>query len=312
MISKSETTQSPEIDFIEIFILSLAHKRLVLLITFLGLAISTLGCYLLENEYTSYGTIAPAMEDNSSLISTLSNSFSGLGGLAGINLSPTSGENEKALAILKSREFIRYFIEKHKLMDDIFYKSWDKTSSNWRKPGLLQHTQVYIDRAFNSLTTHNDNFAPSMEKAYMLFTNEILSVNPDKKTGLISISVTTHDAFLSASILENYIKDSNAYIKNRKNHELKRNIAYLKDKLEETKVTDIRLVLNDLIRNNMQNIMLSETKDEFAFETIDRPAVPERHSAPNRLAIVVISTIASLALGCAASFLNAKHRQPLH
>ena len=64
--------------------------------------------------------------------------------------------------------------------------------------------------------------------------------------------------------------------------------------MSETNLTEIREVLSDLVKQNTQTLMLAEISEEFVFSVIDPPFVPEEHSKPVRILIIILGLIFSL------------------
>jgi uncharacterized protein involved in exopolysaccharide biosynthesis len=291
--------EKPDIEYDLIDILSRAFSNIKILVclALLGFITSTVFCYFIENEYTSYAILAPAIQENSSIVSSLSDSLTGISNLAGINLSSNDSEKEKAIAILTSRQHIQKFIADNDLMREIFHKRWDHSASEWREPNYVQKAKIRFDKLYNSLAQSQNNYAPNIDDGYRKFTEEVLTVKTDKKTGFLHLSITTHSPELSQKILDKFIHQSNEHIRNIEIQELQKNNKYLREKIEETNVTYIRAVMNDLIRTNIQNSMLTETKDEYAFEVLEPPTLLKRHSYPKRALLIAGFTFFCLVFG---------------
>jgi len=79
--------------------------------------------------------------------------------------------------------------------------------------------------------------------------------------------------------------------------EAQQSIDYLTDQLEKTQVVALERVFYSLIEEQMQTLMLANSRTEYLFKTIDPAIAPERKSQPSRALICVLGTLLGGMLG---------------
>ena len=70
-------------------------------------------------------------------------------------------------------------------------------------------------------------------------------------------------------------------------------IKFLKNELEKTDVVEVRRAIYSVMEQQLQQIMLANVREQFAFKVIDPAVAPEPDDfvAPRRLLIVVVATV---------------------
>ena len=68
-------------------------------------------------------------------------------------------------------------------------------------------------------------------------------------------------------------------------------MEYLKDEIQNTKLSELRSLLFSLVQQQIQIIMLAEASPEYLFKTIDSAVVPELKIEPKRPVIAIMSFI---------------------
>ena len=78
-----------------------------------------------------------------------------------------------------------------------------------------------------------------------------------------------------------------------------KSIEFLNDELAKTNVVEIQQSIFNLIEAQIQNIMLANVRDEYAFRVIDPAGMPDLddHWSPNRPLIVLVFLGIGLMLG---------------
>ena len=91
--------------------------------------------------------------------------------------------------------------------------------------------------------------------------------------------------------LEKIILEINDHVKKEEKLEAENSLNYLKERLGETNAMEVKRVIAALIQNKIQTLMLAEVSEEYLFEVIDRPFVPDYRSWPKRTQLTVIGSI---------------------
>jgi uncharacterized protein involved in exopolysaccharide biosynthesis len=291
-LNKSHANED-EIDLRELFSVIWAGKWLVIGLT----AIFSIGAVIYAitqpNIYKSEALLAPVETEQS--LGGLQGQLGGLASLAGINLSGGSNNNTQlAIEILKSRNFVSDFIQKHNILADLMApETWNIGDNT-----LSYDTDIY-NEAENNWTRDVAlplTSKPSMQEAYKVF-SEIMNVNADSETGMIMLSVEHISPFIAQEWVNLLVVDINQTMKTRDVAEAKESTAFLTAQLEQTNISDIREVLYNLVEEQTKTIMFANVRDEYVFTTIDQAIIPEEKFGPSRALICILGVMLGGILG---------------
>jgi len=234
-----------------------------------------------------------ATEENSG-ISGMIGEYSGMASLAGISLPSKSGtKDQEAIARIKSFEFFsKYFLPNIKLENLMAVKKWTQASN----------TLTYYASDFNSESRQwvrkskppRSNI-PSSQEAYEEFM-EIMSVNKDKKTLLITLSVEHKSPFIAQQWVEIMIDQIDQVMRDQDRQTAKKSIEYLNSLAPTVNYEVIKEALFALQQEQMKRLMMVEANDNYIFKVLDSPIVPEVKSQPRRSLIVIWGTILGMML----------------
>jgi uncharacterized protein involved in exopolysaccharide biosynthesis len=273
-----------------------------------GSAIVALTVSLLMTPiYRAPVLLAPIdQERGSSGLGAIMGRLGGLADLAGVSL-PSAGDLETSLATLKSREFITSFIDEQNLKPVLFAQYWDATNDAWidRGPSLAERVRRRIGLEESKPSNLDlEPGEPSDWKAYEKFKGEVLSVNNDRETGLVTVATEWEDPTLAASWANLLVERLNSRLRRRAITDAERSIAYLRDQVEQTSLADLRAVLFRVIEEHTKNITLAQVSEEYAFTVIDPAVPPEEKVRPKRLLIVVLGFVLGVVVSVLALFLR--------
>ena len=274
----------PWVDADEIDLLELVRTLLQAWKTIVGIAIVCLGLaitYALHapEVFKAETLLAPASEGKSGVSSALSQ-LGGLAEMAGISIRSDSNV-EQVVASLQSRKFLRQYIDGKNLLPVLFEDIWDVENQSW----LVQ--------------TLEDE--PTEQMAVDAFKN-ILSVDVDKKSGLIKLSISWNDPAVAADWANDLVKQLNEQLREKAIADSHKRIGYLEQELAKTTLQDMRVVLYNLLESEKQRAMLANVNEDFAFAVIDPAVVPETREKPNRKLIVALGGVLGVFLGILAVF----------
>ncbi len=265
--------QEDELSLIDLWNILWKRKWLILL---LGPLAGIIGIVVALNSteiYRSEVLLAPAAEDDGGgALSALAGQFGGLASMAGINVGG-GGNTETAIATLKSRKFLLPYIVENDLFTILFENDWDAENKRWS----------------SSNERRGPEGKPTDSEVYKLFSESVLSVSEDKKTGLVTLAIEWVDPAQTTEWANALSERINSHLKEKAKAETEKNLAYLKEQLKETQVIEIRESLYTLIESQTQNAMLANAKEEYAFRIIDPAFVPEERIRPKRSLIVIAS-----------------------
>jgi len=279
-----------EVDLLELWSVIWSGKWQIITITFVFAVGSVVYALWLPDIYRTEVLLAPVAQEESGGLGGNLGQLSGLASLAGINLDGASAEvtmKSRALAIVQSRFFIQDFFETHDLLVPFMGS----------KPGEASGT-IEIDPELYDETTQQwirepspaGNLIPSGQEVYEAF-SEIFSITEDELTGLVTISLEWYEPSLIKQWMDLLVEDLNNYMREQDTIEAERAIEYLNSRLQETSLVEMRNVFFNLIQQQTQQVMLADSRQEYALETIDPAVVPEIKSAPRRSIICILITL---------------------
>ena len=235
--------------------------------------------YLSPTIYRSSTVLAPANSDRSmGGLSSALGQIGGLASLAGINVDTRDSRIEEALAVLQSREFIEKFISDHNLLPILFPKKWDSRNERW---------------------SVSENKVPTLWKGYRYFTERILNIDRDRKTGLITMSIDWQSRMEAAAWANEIVERANAEMRVRALDAAVASTRYLEEEREHTQLVDTRAAINHLIESEIGKKMMATVTKQYAFRVIDRalPADVNDIWKPKRLLLVILGVFGGLILG---------------
>ena len=136
---------------------------------------------------------------------------------------------------------------------------------------------------------------PTEQKAIESF-KACLSVDEDKKSGLITLSISWKDPQVAAQWANDLVKQLNEQLREQAIADSKKRVGYLEQELAKTTLQDMRAVLYNLLESEKQKAMLANVNEDFALEVIDPAVAPKlaRSQSVNSLSPLVEYVGASL------------------
>ena len=194
--------KTKEIDILDILYYLIKHKKFIIITTLLVSIGAVIYSLIVPFTWTSTATFINVKEKESGF-SFSSSSLLGLGStLFGAGFSV---ENKNLIAIMRSRNFSEDIIKKFNLIK------------------LLKIN--YPDSLLN------------MEKAVKALNESITQIDLDEETGIITISVTTEDKYLSTDIANYYLLKLNKYNLNSRKSKGKQKRIFLESRLNKERIT---------------------------------------------------------------------------
>jgi len=246
------------------------YWRLIGGFVFGGLILGIVLAFIITPIYRAE-TILAAVPDPGQMpgIEALGGQLGGVAGLLGLGRIGES-RTQEYLAALRSRVLTNKFIAENNLIPILFEDRYEKDNGGW------------ILRAGEE--------EPSIEDAYKLFHEKVRHINESKQTGLITVAIDWQDPDLASRWANDLIKLANNELRNKAIEFGQKSISYLNKELAQTNVVEIQQAIYKLIEAQIQNIMIANVREEYAFRVIDPAATPDidDHRSPNRPLIVLI------------------------
>lgn len=286
-----QTQQTMDYSIHSLIIYLWSKKMWIIGIPFVVTLITAGWSLTISNTYLSDTVLSPTEEASGGGLANLSGQLGGLASLAGISLGESSTDHVTiAMAILESRQFISRFVNKYELKDEIMAaQEWDEVTGE-----LIFDVNIY-DPASQTWTRKPEGNRPSEPtdlEVYEKF-RELLIVERDKATNLVTISIEFFSPDMAQIWLQNMIAEVNNVMREREIDTTQQNIAYLEEQVEGLDNIEMRTVFFQLIQEQSKNLMLAEVRTDFVFTIIDPPILPELKHAPRRALICIVAMILS-------------------
>ena len=290
MQGNNKQSVDDEIDLRELWNALWEGKTQIAAITSVFAIASIVIALMLPNIYRSEALLAPAAESEGGGLAALAGQFGGLASIAGINLSEGGADPTViALEVLKSRRFIKTFIDSHELLVPLMAADgWHDTSDMLEFDNDIYDidTQEWVRNVSAPLKPK-----PSDIEAYEFFMEDVLSVSQDKKSGLVTIAIEFYSPSVAKQWVDWLVTDLNDYMRNKDLKNAERTIDYLTQQLNSTSIADMQTIFYQLIEEQTKTIMLANVRQDYVLEVIDPPVAPEEEAKPKRALICVLITL---------------------
>lgn len=273
------------------FLVTVWRGRLVMLLFvivfgLLGVAYS----YLATPWYQAETVLAPVSQNDVGGLASKLGDLGMLSGLAGIDLGQKD-DTAESLGVLKSHDFARQFIDDQKLLHVFLWKDWDAKSGRWKESEPQDQ--------------------PDVRDAIGYFDKDVLVVNEDKKTGLVTLGVRWKDPVLAAAWANLLVERLNSQMRERALTEGEADIEYLRKEMSTTTQMSVQVAIAQLIETEIQKVMVAQSSREFAFRVIDHAEVPKIRAWPKRGIVTAAGILAGGLFGLMAIFMNGLRKREL-
>ncbi len=269
--------QADEVDLVAIWKLAWGFKYLILTIALLCAVLAGIYAFSLNPIFRAEIVVLPVRSGGMGGGGGLSGQLGGLASiasLAGVNLDSGGGAEREAKAVLESRKMDEEFIKQNNLIG------------------------VLLPNSKN----------PTLWLAVKAFREGVLTIKEDKRTGLTTIDVDWKDAAVAAQWANGFVALANERNRARAIDEANRNIKFLNEEIEKTRVVEVQRAMYNLIENETKTLMLANARAEYAFTVVD-PAVPsERKLSPHRSLYILFGGFVGAAVGLFVAYLRRARR----
>ena len=276
------------IDLREIFFILAKGKRIVLLVGAFVSIIGIIYSFSLPNIYKSEALLAP-FDESSSLINGALSQYSGLAGLAGINL--PSGESDsnskKAIEVMSSLSFFENYIMPEIFLPNIFaVKRWDEK----------KNTILYDNSIFDKKSNIWKKSIPSAQETFKEFEDHF-SLIEDKKTGYVVLSIKHQSPSLAKKWVEVFVDEINNFYRQKDKAHSEKAVEFLNKQISATSLSEIKQATALLLQKEIQKLTLIEANSDYVFEYINPPSVMEEKHEPKRFYMFILFTLLGFILG---------------
>ena len=213
--------------------------------------------------------VVPAAVQSSSVLAGRLGGLGGLASLAGIELG--DGNSAEPIATLKSSGFTRAFVQEKNLLPVLFARKWDASRGRWR--------------------ASDEKDWPDLRDGVRYFEKRILSVEEDKKSGIVTLAVEWSDPDQAAEWANLMIERLNSRMRERALEEASSNLRYLQKQLESSRIVELNEPLGRLVETEMQKLMLAQGRTDFAFRIIDKAVAPKWPTRPKYFRAIALAAL---------------------
>lgn len=288
-INKNSKDSDEEINFLELFYVLLEGRWIIISVTAFVSIIAVIYSLLLPNVYESKALLVPV--NSSSGLSGALGGYSGLAGLAGISLPSVDdeGNSQKAMQKITSLSFFENNILANIYLPDLMaVKSWDPETNTvaFDEDIYDTNTNTWI-REFS----YPKQQVPSAQESFKEFITKHLNLNEDKKSGFSTLTIKHQSPFIAKQWAELVVSEVNSFYRQKDKLESEKAVNYLNQQILVTGLSEIKLVLAELLQEETKKLTLIEANEFYVFDYIDPPAVMELKSSPKRAIICILSAL---------------------
>jgi uncharacterized protein involved in exopolysaccharide biosynthesis len=247
------------------------HKVLLLALASLGGAAGLALSYCFTPLYKADAVLIPAEEMSGLNESGALGNLGGLASLVGLGLGGHGSKENEAVETLRSRALTRAYIEANGLLPILFRNRWDPAARKWK---IGRFSRV-----------------PTLEDGYKKFEKNILSVVENRKTGLISISITWEDPILAKQWTDGLVNSANDRLRTQAIERSTRTLEYLQKISDTISITEVRATIYKLIESEIKKQMIAAGGKDYAFRVVDSAVVPERKVFPMRYLFLIFGAL---------------------
>ncbi len=246
-------------------------------IVLVSAAIAGVLAFTLPSYWRVQITVMPVSRSGSGLpsvggfdLSVVSGLLDGAGALLG---RPSSNEDE-ALAVLGSRELFDTYATRENLLPVLYAGKWDSASNSWNVTG---------------------SSVPTLRRAYEMFNNGVREINLDRRSGIVTMSITWSDPALAVKWTRELVALANEQLRQRAIDQAKQNMTYLAAAMRDAQSQDggsalatamrdaksasgasaLNSALASAYEKALQNYVFANGQAEYAFHVIDPPTIPD-------------------------------------
>lgn len=281
-----------EIDLTIILNYILEKKNWVILITLIFSFLSVVYSLSISNIYISTTVLAPTKQEES--LSNKLGRFSPVASFSGITLPGGDPTTDEAIERIMSYDFFKdRFIPNINFEDLVAQRSWDI-----EKNKIEYDAEIFDIQSMESVSKCGfpGKKKPSCQDAFKNY-KDTLNISISNKTGFVSISVEHISPYVAKSWLEIIIKEINHFMRELDQVSANNSIEFLNLKAQENNVSELNYAISELLKNEMQTLMLAESSKDHVFKSLALPMVPEKKSKPNRAMICIAGTILGFIFG---------------
>ncbi|MBP1726641.1 MAG: putative rane protein [Deltaproteobacteria bacterium] len=262
--------EEDEINLLDYLIVLLKHKRLIAGIVGGAAVLAVVVTILMTNIYRSEATITARQQEKAEGGSALA-ALRGVAGIAGELVGfGSGGDVDKIETLLKSRELVRRVVEKNSLLPRLFEDDWDPKKKEWK-----------------------ENPAPTIQDAYKLFKDDLLTVSRDRKTNIVTVKIDHKDPQFAKQLVDHCLTELSETLREETLNDAAENQRFLREQLDKTFDALLREKISNLLAKEIEKETFARAQRYYSFIVLDPPVVSDldKKVKPKRALICILSVI---------------------
>jgi uncharacterized protein involved in exopolysaccharide biosynthesis len=217
-----------------------------------------------------------------------------IGGSIGALLGRSSDNEDEALAVLRSRELFDTYATQQNLLPVLYDSKWDAENHRW----AVSPSRI-----------------PTLRQAYKLFNTRVRDIDLDRRSGIVTMTITWKDRAQAAKWAQGLIALTNSQLRQKSLKQAEDNMRFLNDEMHragsDAAQNALTMALANTYNRELQSYMFAKGQPDFAFQVIDQPTIPDARERvfPNRPLFAVLGVIFGLGLGAGAAWLVERRLQ---
>ncbi|MDB2629418.1 Wzz/FepE/Etk N-terminal domain-containing protein [Gammaproteobacteria bacterium] len=288
----SEEYVQDEVDLAVLFKALFQGKWIIISFTSIASIIVVIYSLSLPNIYKAEALLVP-LSSNDNVGGNLQD-IGGLASLAGISLGDSVDMSAIAIEKLHSLSFFEEkILPQINLPDLMAVKSWNPSSN------LITYDEEIYDASTQTWTreiTPLQTPQPSAQESFIAFMEHVGGLK-DLKTTFVTIFAKHQSPFIAKEWADLVIRELNSFYREKDKTEAMYAVDYLNKQLSETRLSEVKLVISEVLAQQIQTLSLIEANENYVFDFIDPPVVKEKKSEPRRAIICIVGALLGGFLG---------------
>jgi len=260
-----------EIDLAVLFKALFQGKWIIISFTSIASIIVVIYSLSLPNIYKAEALLVP-LSSNDNVGGNLQD-LGGLASLAGISLGDSVDMSAIAIEKLHSLSFFEEkILPQINLPDLMAVKSWNPSSN------LITYDEEIYDASTQTWTreiTPLQTPQPSAQESFIAFMEHVGGIK-DLKTTFVTIFAKHQSPFIAKEWADLVIKELNSFYREKDKTEAMYAVDYLNEQLSVTRLSEVKLVISEVLAQQIQTLSLIEANENYVFDFIDPPVVKEK------------------------------------
>jgi hypothetical protein len=265
------------------------HWCLLIIVLVVCEAAAVALAFALPSYWNVEETLMPATRSTMGNLNlgSLAGLASGLSGGLGSLLGRTSANQDEAMAVLGSRELFDTYAMKENLLPILFARKWDGVNRRW----LVSGSSI-----------------PTLRRGYRLFSREIRDIDLDRRTGIVTFSITWKDRALAMKWAGDLVDLANAQMRGRAMTQAEQEMRYSSQAMRQAgsdnDSNQLTAALSSAYERALQDYMFAKGQPEYAFHIIDPPTYPDDRERvwPQRILFAALGAILGAFLAICAIY----------